>query len=74
MHQPNPIGILIVLVFAIFYVYAYTRIVRQAGNSGWIVLLGAIPIVNIIAFFWFAFSEWPVRRELNEAYEQMKRR
>ena len=38
------------------------RIVTKAGYSGFWSLLIFIPLVNVIALFAFAFSEWPLER------------
>jgi len=43
---------------------AYVRILQRAGYSGWMLLLAAIPFVNIVALFSFAFHPWPVEVEL----------
>jgi hypothetical protein len=47
-------------------IWAYVRIVQKAGYSGWSVLWAFVPIGNIIAFFYFAFAEWPVTARLRE--------
>jgi hypothetical protein len=44
--------------------FAYVSIIRRAGYSGWWVLIGLVPIANIVMFLVFAFKEWPVQREL----------
>jgi hypothetical protein len=36
-------------------------IVRKAGYSGWWVLTGFVPLLNVVMFLVFAFSEWPAR-------------
>lgn len=42
-------------------------IAEKAGFSGVASLLMLIPLVNVIVLFIFAFSEWPIQRELREA-------
>jgi uncharacterized membrane protein len=37
------------------------RIVQKAGYTGWWVLVLIIPILNLIMFLIFAFSDWPMR-------------
>lgn len=54
---------LIYLVVGVLFLVAYVRILQQAGYSGWYVLLGLIPLVNVVMFLVFAFQEWPVTRE-----------
>lgn len=51
-------------VVGIAMLVGYVFILRKAGYSGWLVLLGLIPLVNLVLFFVFAFSEWPVEKEL----------
>jgi len=60
------ISILIVLyvVLLIIFIWAYVRIIRRAGYSGWWVLIGLVPLVNVVMFLVFAFKEWPIQREL----------
>jgi hypothetical protein len=47
-------------------VAAAVSVVRKAGYSGWWVLAGLVPLVNIVTLFAFAFADWPVLRELRE--------
>lgn len=47
-------------------VIAYIRIIQKAGYSGWWILIGLVPVVNVIMFLVFAYSRWPVQRELDE--------
>ncbi|WP_193616503.1 hypothetical protein [Goekera deserti] len=47
-----------------FSIYASVRIIRRAGYSGWWVLMGFVPIGNLIMLGFFAFKQWPVLREL----------
>jgi hypothetical protein len=45
------------------FLLAYVRIIQKAGHSGWWVLIGLVPLVNVVMFLVFAFSDWPVNRE-----------
>jgi hypothetical protein len=56
--------VLVYAVFIGFIVWMYVRIIRRAGYSGWWVLMGLVPIGNLIMLGFFAFKEWPIRREL----------
>ena len=63
-------GVLVVAI--VFYValigfslWCWVRVVRRAGYSGWWVLMSFVPIGNLIMLGFFAFKEWPVRRELD---------
>jgi predicted lysophospholipase L1 biosynthesis ABC-type transport system permease subunit len=59
--------VVIYLVFLVFAIIATVKIVTKAGYSGWWVLIGLVPVANIVFYFIFAFSEWPVLRELADA-------
>ena len=65
--QPPVVEILIGVLSAVvvlFVGWMYVRIIRRAGYSGWWVLLAVVPLGNLIALAFFAFTEWPIRREL----------
>lgn len=62
--QPSPIGILLYLALAVLWVLAWWNIFDKAGFSGALALLMLVPLVNLGMFLFFAFAEWPVRREL----------
>jgi hypothetical protein len=55
------IFLLIVLVIAIVI---YWRIAMKAGYPGAYSLLMLVPLVNLIILIMFAFTEWPIEREL----------
>ncbi|MBV8280545.1 MAG: hypothetical protein JO347_00595 [Candidatus Eremiobacteraeota bacterium] len=52
-----------ILVVFIFEIYLFWRIAEKAGYPGVASLLMIIPIVNLIAFIYFAFAEWPIERQ-----------
>ncbi|MGH2493079.1 MAG: hypothetical protein ACRDIV_00060 [Ktedonobacteraceae bacterium] len=54
------------LIGLIFAIIIYWRIFAKAGYSGARSLLMLIPVVNLIIIIMFAFSEWPIQRELNQ--------
>jgi hypothetical protein len=64
-------GILVIvyLVFLVGLIIATAKIISKAGYSPWFVLLAFIPIVNIVMFLVFAFSDWPVDQELRRYRE-----
>jgi uncharacterized membrane protein YhaH (DUF805 family) len=35
-------------------------ILRKAGYSGWWVLIILVPILNLIMYWMFAFTRWPI--------------
>lgn len=58
------VAVIVVLVLTVLNVFAWVRILAKAGYSGWWVVAGFVPVVNLILFFVFAFAEWPIRRRL----------
>ena len=58
------------LAILIFAIILWWNIFSKAGYSGARSLLLLIPIVNIIIFIVFAFSKWPVLRELEYRRQQ----
>jgi len=58
---------LIYLGFTVLFVAACVSIVRKAGYSGWWVAAGAVPLVNVVMLFAFAFADWPALRDLRRA-------
>lgn len=57
------IGITVAIVVWLVFFIAYIRIIQKAGYSGWWILIGLVPVVNVIMFLVFAYSRWPVQRE-----------
>jgi uncharacterized membrane protein YhaH (DUF805 family) len=55
------IFLIIVLIFAIVI---YWRIASKAGYPGALALLMIVPFVNLILLLIFAFTEWPIEREV----------
>jgi energy-coupling factor transporter transmembrane protein EcfT len=71
--------IVVVLAILAFYlalivvtIIAWVKIITKAGYSGWLVLLGFVPLVNFVMLLVFAFSKWPVTQRL-EAAERANR-
>jgi uncharacterized membrane protein YhaH (DUF805 family) len=60
------VGLVIAIVVWLVVAIAYIRIIQKAGYSGWWILIGLVPVVNVIMFLVFAYSRWPVQRELDE--------
>ena len=62
-----------VIVLALFIaqlvvtVTALVRIAQRAGYSGWWVLILLVPIANLLAFWYFAFGEWPATKPHRES-------
>jgi hypothetical protein len=53
-----------VMVLGVIAVFAVpiSKILRRAGYSGWWTIAFFVPLVNLIALWVFAFSDWPVER------------
>ncbi|MDT8385796.1 MAG: hypothetical protein RRB22_15440 [Gammaproteobacteria bacterium] len=47
------------VVIAIIVIIPFWAIFSKAGYSKWLSLLMVIPIVNLIALYFLAFSAWP---------------
>jgi len=52
------------LIFVVVAIVAAAKILSKAGYSAWFSLLLLIPIVNFVMLLVFAFSDWPVDKEL----------
>ena len=65
---PGMIGVLFMLIFVAAIVclvlFIWGSIFRKAGYSFWMALLMLIPLVNLVWLLVFAFSTWPIQREL----------
>ncbi|HVT13137.1 MAG TPA: hypothetical protein VHE55_12810 [Fimbriimonadaceae bacterium] len=52
------------MVLVVLMVVVYWKIATKAGYPGWYALAVIVPCLNLILFIAFAFSEWPIEREL----------
>jgi uncharacterized protein (DUF983 family) len=50
---------LMMLIIGALIVIPFWVIFEKAGYSKWLSLLMVVPVVNIIAIYYLAFSEWP---------------
>ncbi|WP_089797614.1 hypothetical protein [Cellulomonas sp. KH9] len=66
------VGLAVVLTVYVVMLIAYVRIIQKAGYSGWWVLVGLVPVLNLVMFLVFAFSRWPVLQE-NERLRSLGR-
>ena len=66
------IGLLLVIIVYVIMLVAWWKIFAKAGHSGALALLFLVPIVNLVIFLWFAFSEWPIHRRLRELERRAK--
>jgi hypothetical protein len=54
------------LVIAVVFVVGWWRIFARAGYPGIMGLAMLIPVVNAVAFLWFAFLPWPIEDALED--------
>ena len=52
------------LAMIILFIVAYGKIWSKAGFNGAWSLLMLVPLVNLIAFLYLAFAEWPIHKRL----------
>ncbi|UCD51877.1 MAG: hypothetical protein JSW27_04425 [Phycisphaerales bacterium] len=77
--QGNPIFLIILISLIIFMVVVTNvvtililcKIFSKAGYHWAMGLLALVPVVNLFLPFYLAFADWPVRRELREARQQL---
>jgi len=76
--QPNAAFGTIFTIFIIFFaliitviqIVAFCKIFSKAGFSWALGLLMLVPIANIVMFFFLAFADWPILRELRSYRQQ----
>jgi len=59
------------IAFAVLGIVAAVKVVTKAGYSGWWVLIAFVPIVGSVFIIVFAFSTWPITRELDALRSQV---
>jgi hypothetical protein len=50
---------LVVAILLAIFLVPIARILRRAGFSRWWCIVWAIPVLNVIALWVFAFAPWP---------------
>ncbi len=67
------LGVLLFLYLAILVlgILAAVKVATKAGYSGWWVLITFVPLVGTVFVFIFAFSTWPVTREVQMLRAQL---
>ena len=60
------LAVLFGLLMTVLQVLVTCKIFSKAGFSWALGLLVLVPIANIIIFFYLAFADWPIHRELRE--------
>jgi hypothetical protein len=59
--------ILFYVVIVAISIVAWVKILSKAGYSGWWVLIGFVPLVGVVFFLIFAFSDWPIFKQMRTA-------
>jgi uncharacterized membrane protein len=61
--------VLIFLMGLVVVLIPWYKIFSKAGyHSGWGMSLAMlVPVVNVVLFFWFAFTTWPIEQKLGSA-------
>ncbi|KCZ89010.1 MULTISPECIES: hypothetical protein [Hyphomonas] len=57
------VGVLYI-AFIVLFIVGYWKIWSKAGFNGAWSLLMLVPLVNLIAFLYLAFAEWPIHKRL----------
>jgi hypothetical protein len=57
------IGPLHMLVLGLILIIPFWQLFSKAGYSGWWSLLMMVPVVNVIALYLLAFSNWPALKK-----------
>jgi hypothetical protein len=53
------------IVIGLVFVIPFWQIVKKSGHVGAWALVAFVPLVNLVMLYVFAFSEWPVHRQLH---------
>jgi uncharacterized membrane protein YhaH (DUF805 family) len=64
------LGILFVFICIALIVttaIAIIRVIQRAGFSGWWALIMFVPILNMLALWYFGFGQWPIVNEPNSS-------
>ena len=55
---------IIAIAVAVVMIIAWWKIFAKAGYNGALALLNLIPFAGIVLILWFAFTDWPIEKEL----------
>jgi hypothetical protein len=61
------IGPLRLLIVAAVIIIPFWLLFTKAGYSGWFSFLMVLPLINLIALYVLAFSDWPALRKKPKA-------
>ncbi len=60
------VGPFMILISAALVIVPFWFIFPKAGYSKWLSLLMVVPLVNVIALYFLAFSQWPGQRNTSK--------
>ena len=60
--------IIILVAVVAAYLVPIARILGRAGWNRWLVILWAVPLLNIVMLWVFAYGEWPVLKDRGSAF------
>jgi len=63
----------VALIVAAIKILIFCKIFSKAGYCWALGLLMLVPIANIIAAFFLAFADWPIRKELRLLKQQQQK-
>ena len=61
--------LLVVTLVSFIYVIPFWRILKRTGFQPAFSFLALIPVVKLVALYYFAFSEWPNESKLNKTQQ-----
>jgi hypothetical protein len=61
------VGLVVLVLIVWAFVAVFGRIVSRAGYSRWWLLTMAVPLLNLIMLWIFAFADWPVMTPRGQA-------
>ena len=57
---------IVYLAIIVLFIVGYWKIWSKAGFNGAWSLLMLVPLVNLIAFLYLAFADWPIHKRLRD--------
>jgi uncharacterized membrane protein YhaH (DUF805 family) len=63
--------VIVYLAVAVLMIVAWVKIISKAGYSGWWILIGLVPVVNLVMFLVFAFSRWPALESRERRHQEL---
>jgi hypothetical protein len=62
----HPWHALFLMFVGLLYVASFWQLFKKAGYVPAVSLVMIVPYLNILAFLWLAFSDWPVLKRLRD--------